>query len=292
MRLLTITCLVAVLSMQLVAQQRANPPWLEDLARRRIVLAVPGMKEVRVTRDVSYRIVEGTSLLMDVYRPKGVRSSDRLHAVIFIHGGYLPANLATTAKDWGDYQSLGELVAASGLVGVAFNHRFFESWDSLRRSQDDLEALLTFLQQNAERFNVDPRHLTLWAFSGAGPLLTSALCSPQPSVTSLVNYFGILDLKLLQESGERISNETLERFAPSSCVAESSAPPPILIARAGRDRAAFNASIDAFVSRALQRNLLITIVNHANGRHGFEIYDDDDRSREILQLTVEFIKRH
>ncbi|MCI0719341.1 MAG: alpha/beta hydrolase [Acidobacteria bacterium] len=286
------TCLVAVLSAQLFAQQRANPPWLDDVARRRIVLTVPGMKEARVTRNVAYRAVEGTSLLMDVYRRKSVRSSDRLHAVIFIHGGCLPANLATTPKDWGDYQSLGELVAANGLVGIAFNHRFFESWDSLQRSQDDLEALLAFLQKNAARFNIDPKHLTLWAFSGGGPLLTSAICSPRQSITSLVNYFGILDLKPFRESGERISDETVERFSPVSCMAASPAHPPILIARAGKDRPTFNASVDAFVSRALERNLSITLVNHANGRHGFEIYDDDDRSREILLQTVEFIKRH
>ena len=227
---------------------------------------------------------------MDVYKPRSVSSGDRLHAVIFIHGGHLPPNLATLPKDWGDYQSLGELIAASGLVAVTFNHRFYSSWNSLPPSADDLDTLIAWLQVNAARFNIDPNHLTLWAFSGAGPLLTSALCSPKPFVPSVVNYFGILNLRPLQESGEPITNEVIERFAPADCL-DSNAP-PMLIARAGKDRAAFNSSIDAFVSRALQRNLSVTLVNHARGRHGFEIYDDDDRSREILQQTVEFIRQH
>lgn len=175
-------------------------------------------------------------------------------------------------------------------MAVTFNHRFYKNWNSLPQSADDLDTLIAWQQENSALFNVDPNHLTLWAFSGAGPLLTSALCSSKPFVTSVVNYFGILNLKLLQGSGEPISSEVIDRFSPADCL-DSSAP-PMLIARAGKDRAAFNSSIDAFVSRALQRNLSVTSVNHASGRHGFEIYDDDDRSREILQQTVEFIRRH
>ena len=51
---------IAILATQLTAQKRIDPPWLVDLANRRIVLTVPGMKAVRITRNVPYRTVEGT----------------------------------------------------------------------------------------------------------------------------------------------------------------------------------------------------------------------------------------
>jgi len=39
---------------------------------------------------------------------------------------------------------------------------------------------------------------------------------------------------------------------------------------------------------ALARNLTLEVMNHAAGRHGFDILDDDARSREIIARTLEF----
>lgn len=66
----------------------------------------------------------------------------------------------------------------------------------------------------------------------------------------------------------------------------------MFIARAGLDNAGFNDAIDRFVQLALSKNLTIEVVNHATGHHGFDIENDDDRSREIIRRTIEFIKTH
>jgi len=76
-------------------------------------------------------------VLVTVYLPIGLPRSTRRPAVIFIHGGRIPPNLRTTPKDWGAYVSFGQLVAASGFVGVTFNHRFY-TWESLNDSQSDV----------------------------------------------------------------------------------------------------------------------------------------------------------
>jgi dienelactone hydrolase len=68
--------------------------------------------------------------------------------------------------------------------------------------------------------------------------------------------------------------------------------PPIFIARAGLDDATLNDGVDRFVQLALAKNLTIEVVNHATGHHGFDIEDDNERSREILRRTIEFIKTH
>jgi len=65
---------------------------------------------------------------------------------------------------------------------------------------------------------------------------------------------------------------------------------PILIARAGLDRAALNTSIDHFVVEALSKNIPLDLKNHPEGRHGFDLLDNVDRSRQIIQQTIEFIR--
>jgi hypothetical protein len=53
-----------------------------------------------------------------------------------------------------------------------------------------------------------------------------------------------------------------------------------------------NDGVDRFVQLALSKNLSVEVVNHATGHHGFDIEDDNERSREIIRRTIEFIKTH
>jgi hypothetical protein len=66
----------------------------------------------------------------------------------------------------------------------------------------------------------------------------------------------------------------------------------MFIARAGLDAAIVNDSIDLFVREALAANAMFDFANHPNGHHGFDILDDDERSREIIARATEFVKIH
>jgi len=66
----------------------------------------------------------------------------------------------------------------------------------------------------------------------------------------------------------------------------------MLIARAGLDAPALNASIDRLIAAALAGNMDIDVMNHSTGHHGFDILDDNARSREIIHTTLEFMKTH
>jgi acetyl esterase/lipase len=67
--------------------------------------------------------------------------------------------------------------------------------------------------------------------------------------------------------------------------------PPMFIARAGKDQiAGVNDSIDAFVAEALRRNVPVELMNHPDGRHGFDYLDDLPRTREIIERTIAFLK--
>jgi hypothetical protein len=68
--------------------------------------------------------------------------------------------------------------------------------------------------------------------------------------------------------------------------------PPIFIARAGLDDKELNDGIDRFVQLALSKNLTLDVVNHATGHHAFDIEDNNERSRDIIKRTLDFIRSH
>jgi len=80
---------------------------------------------------------------MDVYRP-GAPSDKAVPAVILVHGDGPPEWLKDI-KDWGQYVSWGELLAASGFVAITFNHRSTEGWTRIADSASDVEDLVALV---------------------------------------------------------------------------------------------------------------------------------------------------
>lgn len=66
----------------------------------------------------------------------------------------------------------------------------------------------------------------------------------------------------------------------------------MFIAKAGLDRPGINDSIDAFVARAAELGAPVQLETHPEGRHAFDILDDDDRSREVIQASLVFMPAH
>ncbi len=284
--------LVVVVPAGAQEQARVDPAWVLEDRDKRVVYSVPGMDEVRPHKDLVYRRVDGAALKMDVYPPRGLAPNQRRPAVILIHGGFLPANLRTEPKEWGQFRSLGRLMAASGFVAVTFNHRFYSSMNSLPDSESDLLALIDHVRLNADRLGLDRDRITLWAFSGSGALLAHALRTSPPYVRAVVVYYAALDL----DAGERarpgaIRPDVRRRFSPLRELSERGPlVPPLLVARAGLDRAQINEPMDQFIRLAIEKNADVEVLNHPAGHHGFDIDDDTDRSRQVLSRTIEFIR--
>ena len=271
-----------------------DPDWVKELTPKRIVYVVPGMERVKVRKNLTYKPVAGAELKMDVYSPaNSPRRNARHPAVIFIHGGRVPENLRTTPKDWGVFISFGQLVAASGFVGVTFNHRFY-SWNSLSDSQSDVMDLIAYVRNNAESLGVDKDRIILWAASAGGIFLSQPLRDRPQFIRCLVAYYAELDLEGERKSAPAsVTDETLREYSPVYHLSKNSKDiPPMFIARAGLDDADLNAGLDRFAQVALSNNATVDLVNHATGHHGFDVNDDNERSREIIKRSLEFIQAH
>jgi tetratricopeptide (TPR) repeat protein len=63
---------------------------------------------------------------------------------------------------------------------------------------------------------------------------------------------------------------------------------PVLFVRAGLDQPSTNQSLDRRTAAGIAANAPWTVLNYPGGRHGFDVLDDNDLSREIIEETFRF----
>jgi acetyl esterase/lipase len=267
---------------------RATPPF-EEVVKMRVVYRLPGMEAVAVRRNLVYKTAGEVRLEMDVYAPPGLKPGERRPAVVFVHGGPVPPG--TPTKGMGVFVSYGELAGASGFVGITFNHRFYGP-ERLTEAAGDVADLLAHVRREAAALGVDPDRMAVWAFSNGGPFLAPLLADRPPWLRAAVAYYALLDVQRVPPGQpDALGPETRRRFSPVAQLGAGPRPlPPILVARAGLDHPFLNEGLDRFVQEALARNAPLDLLNHPEGRHSFDILDDDARSREIVARTFEFLR--
>jgi len=266
------------------------PPSLEEIVKSRVVHRLPGMEAVTARRGLVYKTEGETRLEMDLYPPPGLEAGARRPAVVFVHG---PVPPGAKAKGMGVFLSYGELAAASGLVGITFDHRF-SGGETLIQAAGDVSDLLAHVRQEAGALGVDPERMVVWAFSGGGPFLAPLLAERPGWLRAVVAFYAFLDMQVPPPGQpDTLDPEVRRRFSPVVHLGPGPRPlPPLLVARAGLDHPFLNEGIDRFVQEALARNASLDLLNHAEGRHGFDILDDDARSRAIVAHALAFVSAH
>lgn len=282
------TLVLATVTALFGAQTVAKNPPLPEMIRMRVVVSVPGMDAVRTARDLVYKTADGEPLRMDVYSPPGPPRPRP--AVILVHGGPIPR---TGAKNMGVFVSYGELIAASGLVAITFDHRFLAP-GRLSDAGADVTDLVAHVRTHAGSIGVDPERLALWAFSGGGPLLAAPLRDRATWLRAVVAYYAVMDLQQpAPKADSAMSAELRQSFSAIRSLGEDARTvPPILVARAGLDDPWLNGGVDRFVAAAVAKGATLDLLNHPQGRHAFDILDDDARSKQIIRRTLELLREH
>ena len=247
-----------------------------------LVYRVPHMEKVIVRSNLVHKSTANATLKADLYLPQTVSSNAALPAILFVLGDAEPEQLRN-AKDWKFFQSYGRLAAASGYIGVTFNHRSSENFQKLSDVRSDIEDLVRYVRGHARDLNVDRDRLCLWFFSGSGPHLRLAMGENTNFVRCLVAYYPLLAAPPgTKDQIEYSSVEQLTRNAPRV--------PPILIVKARGDGPVLNSLIDEFRKAASAARVPLVYLEHPTGGHAFDILNDDDTSRKIIRQTLEFIR--
>jgi dienelactone hydrolase len=126
---------------------------------------------------------------------------------------------------------------------------------------------------------VDPDRIALWFFSGGGLLAADWLREPPTWARCLALTYPVL--QTIPEWGVE------PRFDPTLAVPRSGAL-PILLTRVGRDRPEFVSGVAAFVEAA--RDARLDIIDVPNGRHGFDMLDHTDESRDAVTRALAWVR--
>lgn len=261
--------------------------------QEQLAYVLSDMGHVRTRKDVTYKTVDELELKLDVYYPNDMTNA--LHpAVLFLHGDAAPERLKN-AKEWTQYVQWGQLVAASGLIGITSNHRSTEKGIKFNEAAQDIDDLISFVREYAIDLTTDKDRLCLWTCSAGGPVTLRTVFRDAPLfVRCIVAYYCLLDLRHMRARFDAsITDETLQEFSPLYHFHQNNGKiAPMLIARAGRDYPDFNVAADAFIAETLAKNAPIEVINHPTGQHAFDVRDNDKRSQEIIKRTLAFMLYH
>jgi hypothetical protein len=241
-----------------------------EVARKTAVLELLGMKAIEVKSGQHY----GEGGTFDLYVAAAVSPAP---TVIFVYG-FPDRRFAEGLRAMGAYTSWGRLLAASGMNAITYSYR-----DPVA----DLAALLAHLRDNAGALGIDISRLGVWAASGNVPTALHLLMTQPPDTfrAAALLYGYMLDVPAAAEQfgiGVPARGRSIDDMPQAL---------PLLVVRAGQDPTpSLNASLDAFVGAALQRDLPLTVINQAGAPHAFDLFDDSESSRATSREVLRFLR--
>jgi hypothetical protein len=258
----------------------------DHISQKRAVYHIAGMERAIVRKDVVYRTTDAGPLTMDLYYPADTGAGMRLPAVVLVAGyndvGY-EKMLGVKFKEMGMSISWGQLIAASGLVAIAYTNR---------EPGEDLDALLHGVRENAAALGIDGDRIGVWACSGNVPLALSALIRHGRDFVKCgaLLYGYMLDLDGATGVAEAAVTFRFTNPNAGKSLDDLREDLPLFIVRAGEEQFPhLNDSIDRFVATALSLNRPMTLVNHAEGPHSFDLLHDSETSRRIIRQVLDFL---
>ena len=258
----------------------------DHISQKRAVYRIAGMERAIVRKDVVYRTTDAGPLTMDLYYPADTAADAPRPAVVLVAGyndvGY-EKMLGVKFKEMGMSISWGQLIAASGLVAIAYTNR---------EPAEDLDALLHHVRDDAAALGIDGDRIGVWGCSGNVPLALSALMQHgRTFVTCGALLYGyMLDLDGATGVAEAAATFRFTNPNKGKSLDDLREDLPLFIARAGQEQFPhLNDSIDRFFAKAVTLNRPITLVNHAEGPHSFDLLHDSETSRRIIRQVLDFL---
>jgi dienelactone hydrolase len=218
----------------------------------RFFYPAPPASAFQAIKDVQYGTTGADALRLDVYRPAGPGIHPTL---IFSNLAYGPQRSGAFYVNW------AQIAASKGITAIVPDLRG-ETYG------DDMIKLLEYLTSDGSAAHgVDREAIAVYAGSGNVSRTLPLVQNPRSKmIKAAVMYYGAADVQQYR------------------------ADLPLLYVRAGLDRPALNQAITRIVSEAVTQNAPWTLLNHPGGRHAFEIRNDDESTRRIIDDTLAFVK--
>ncbi|MDH6123497.1 alpha/beta hydrolase [Kitasatospora sp. GP82] len=202
-------------------------------------------------------------------------------AIVFVHGGPIPADLQPTPRDWPSYVGYGRYAASLGAVGATLDHRLHGLAD-YPRAAEDVAAAVELVRADPR---VDGERVALWFFSGGGLLSADWLSAPPPWLRCLAASYPIL--APLPSWWGLVDS----RFRPAATVG-SAGQLPVVLTRVGLEQAEIAATVEEFMTAANDCKANIEVVDVPLGHHGFDTIDHTEQARDAVERAVRSVLGH
>jgi hypothetical protein len=253
---------------------------VREIAQKKVIYRVAGMDALPVRPDLTYRSTSGALLPMAIHYPAS-QPGQRVPIVIV---PFAYPDPEARVRMFGPVTSWARLMGASGMAAVVYG---------AEAPDEDVHAMLRQLREDADALGLDMDRLGLFAASGNVTVGLSTLMRDRHVRCAALICGCTMDL----DGSTAIADMGRQTGFVNACAGKSvdDLPDdvPMLFVRAGHERfPGLNEALDKVVVRALARNLPFTLINHATGGHGFDLDEDTEMSRGIVQQVLAFLRLH
>lgn len=238
-----------------------------------VVLTLPGTERVK-TATVEY--AAGRS--MDIYYPSDFDFTQPAPVVVFVMGystNFTMNWFGAKLKDLGQYVSWGQLVAASGMIGVAYETDY---------PDDDIEAVLRYIRQNGVELGMDSRRIALFGCSGNTMTALGALAAKNvdyaASLRCGVIFYPVISY--FMNKGDEVMPAPFKRQLRKDL--------PIFMVTIGSERPEWKESVSSFLAEVRGQGYPLEVAHYEKGIHGFDTDQDSDESRALITHAIAFMK--
>lgn len=214
----------------------------------------PPAADFAVRKAVPYMRSDSGNVVLDFYRP-AKQTAEKLPVLIFLNG-----LAARSMREAPIYQGWASAATARGIAAI--------NPDAAADFGAGLDSLLAYVRAHAAELGVDPERIAVYAASGNVYGTHAAIQDPKrTAIKAVILYYGAAPIVPLRQDL------------------------PLLVVRAGLDRPGLNRDLDSLVAAGVRENAPLRLINYAGGHHAFEIFDDSDATRDVIDQTFDFVTR-
>jgi len=140
---------------------------------------------IRVAHAIPFALIEGDTLVLDVYRPA---AAGRFPVLVQIYGGAWQRGAPSNNAEFAEY------FAAQGYTVFAIDYRHAPQF-RFPAQRDDVRTALAWIGAHASEWDADTARMVLVGRSAGAHLAMLAAYAPDaPHIRGVINYYGPVDL--------------------------------------------------------------------------------------------------
>ncbi len=254
-----------------------------------------------LAEDVTYCVMEGVALKMDIYYP--AVNNGLFPVTMYVHGG----GWRSGNKGAGTGQADIPFLQRAGFLVVSVNYRLAPEY-KFPAMIEDVKCAVRYLRANAGQYNLDPERIGVWGTSAGGHLVAMLGATDESAgfdvgeyleyssrVQAVVVMFGPADLTVGTGDGRRARNifGDFDLALASPVTYVSADDPPFLILHGEEDTTVSIRQAEILLAALTEAGVPAELVPVVNAGHSFLPVGGPIRpSRmEISQMVVDFFEK-